>query len=82
MYVGVYTKSGCLHCNLLKNWLEKKGVIYNEKPIEIDKYCNEFLDHKGTGFPFTVVKVEDEEKLFLGNSPKLKKYLNEKHPLI
>ncbi|MBG9783129.1 glutaredoxin family protein [Shouchella lehensis] len=79
MSIDVFTKYGCPPCKLLKMWLNKNGIAYNEKPLEIEKNMNEFIERKGSGYPLIVIKEADEEKVFLGNTPKLKKYLREKY---
>lgn len=79
MHIDVFTKQGCPPCKLLKMWLRKNGVVFNEKPIELERNLNEFTQLQGKGFPFVIIKSVEGEEIFLGNSPKLKKYLKEKY---
>ncbi|MFS0788795.1 glutaredoxin domain-containing protein [Shouchella sp. 1P09AA] len=77
MNIDVFTKYNCPPCKFLKVWLNKNGIRYNEKPLETKKNMNEFIERKGSGYPLIVIKEEKGEKVFLGNTMKLKKYLRE-----
>jgi len=32
----VYTSSGCPKCSMLKNWLKKRGFVFEEKTLDTD----------------------------------------------
>lgn len=77
MDIDIFTKYGCPPCKLLKMWLNKNHIKYNEKSLEIEKNMDEFIERKGSGYPLIVIKEERGEKVFLGSTIKLKKYLRE-----
>ncbi len=43
MNVIVYTSSTCGDCRLLKNWLDEKKVVYEEKNIDGDRAAHQTL---------------------------------------
>ncbi|GAF23160.1 hypothetical protein JCM19047_2958 [Bacillus sp. JCM 19047] len=79
MTIDVFTKYGCPPCKLLKMWLNKNEIAYNEKPLEIEMNLNEFIERKGSGYPLIVIKEANGERIFLGSTIKLKKYLREQY---
>ncbi len=47
--------------------MNKQGVIYVEKPIELETYKNEFITLQGSGYPFITIKEVKGLKTYLGN---------------
>jgi glutaredoxin-like YruB-family protein len=67
--VKIYTTSTCPYCEMEKEYLDEKGVKYEN--IEVDhnvKAAQEMLEKSGQmGVPFTVIKKEDDhEETILG----------------
>lgn len=57
--LNVYSKPNCYKCNMLKRWLEIKGIDYNE--IDISKNqegMDKLVSSNRTSLP--VVEIEDE----------------------
>lgn len=57
--LNVYSKPNCSKCNMLKRWLEIKGIDYNE--IDISKNqegMDRLVSSNRTSLP--VVEIEDE----------------------
>lgn len=57
--LNVYSKPNCSKCNMLKRWLEIKGIDYNE--IDISKNqegMDKLVSSNRTSLP--VVEIEDE----------------------
>ena len=60
--VVVYSSDSCMYCKLAKDFLDKKGVQYEEKNINHDAQARNELAAKGyMGVP--VIMVDDEEIL-------------------
>lgn len=58
--VVVYTSSTCPYCTLAKDYLDSKGVQYEEKNISISREAREELMEKGhTGVPVVVIDSEE-----------------------
>lgn len=56
----VYTSSTCPYCTLAKDYLNEKGVEFEEKNISVSREAREELMSKGhTGVP--VIVIDDEE---------------------
>jgi len=65
MKITVYSSTTCPYCGMLKDYLENKGVSYNERLIDQDDKAKEdmLIDSGGfMGVPFTVVEKEDGTK--------------------
>lgn len=57
--LNIYSKPDCSKCNMLKRWLEIKGIDYNE--IDISKNqegMDKLVSSNRTSLP--VVEIEDE----------------------
>lgn len=57
--LNIYSKPNCSKCNMLKRWLEIKGIDYNE--IDISKNqegMDKIVSSNRTSLP--VVEIEDE----------------------
>lgn len=57
--LNIYSKPNCSKCNMLKRWLEIKGIDYNE--IDISKNqegMDKLVSSNRTSLP--VVEIEDE----------------------
>lgn len=58
--ITIYTSSTCPYCTLAKDYLNEKGVEYEERNISTSREAREELMAKGhTGVP--VVIIENEE---------------------
>lgn len=58
--IKVYTSSTCPYCVMAKEYLEKKGLEFEEKNVQTDKTARQELMKMGyTGVP--VVVIGDEE---------------------
>ena len=57
--LNVYSKPNCSKCNMLKRWLEIKGIDYNEIDIsENQEGMDKLVSSNRTSLP--VVEIEDE----------------------
>lgn len=57
--LNVYSKPNCSKCNMLKRWLEIKGIDYNEIDIsESQEGMDKLVSSNRTSLP--VVEIEDE----------------------
>lgn len=58
--ITIYTSSTCPYCTLAKDYLNEKGVEYDERNISTSREAREELMAKGhTGVP--VVIIDNEE---------------------
>ncbi|RJR28140.1 glutaredoxin family protein [Candidatus Microgenomates bacterium] len=58
----IYSTTTCPYCKMLKNYLEEKGVAFEEKKVDLDDLAKEEMMKASGGFlgvPFTVVTRED-----------------------
>ncbi|MFC1625899.1 glutaredoxin family protein [Patescibacteria group bacterium] len=65
MKVTVYSTTTCPYCKMLKEYLEEKGVDYDEKLVDQDDTAKEQMQGVSGGFlgvPFVVVTKEDGSK--------------------
>lgn len=46
--ITVYTRSTCAPCKMLKQWLDNKGVHYDERNVDMDPtLANEIIENTG-----------------------------------
>lgn len=58
--VTIYTSNTCGYCTMAKEYLNEKGVSYEEKNIQTDPTARKELMQKGyMGVPVIVVNGED-----------------------
>ena len=65
MQIIVYTTTTCPYCKMLKDYLEEKGVTYQEKLVDQDESArNEMMEASGgfLGVPFTFIVKDDGSK--------------------
>lgn len=78
--VTVFTTTTCPYCKLLKEFLEKKSVSFEEKIVDTDDAAKEEMLSVSNGFlgvPFVLVKKEGgaEEKIIGFDQKKLENVL-------
>ncbi|MEX3625341.1 glutaredoxin family protein [Viridibacillus arvi] len=60
MEIIVYSSHGCGFCIKQKEFLSKKGIVFEERDINSNaQYFQEFKELGGAGVPFTIVKEGD-----------------------
>jgi glutaredoxin-like YruB-family protein len=58
--VTIYTSNTCSHCTSAKEYLNQKGVEYNEKNVQTDSSARKELIQKGyMGVPVIIVDGEE-----------------------
>lgn len=58
--VVVYSSDTCSYCNMLKDFLNKKGVPYQEKNVSSDQQARKELMRMGhMGVPVTIINGEE-----------------------
>lgn len=59
--IKIYSTSWCAYCKAEKNWLDEKGVKYEEVDVEADqKAAEEMVKLSGQmGVPVTVIRHEE-----------------------
>lgn len=64
MTVTVYSTASCAYCRMLKSYLEKNQVAYEEKQADLDPaLAHELLEESGQlGVPFTIIEADDGTK--------------------
>ena len=61
MKITVYSTTTCPYCQMLKDYLDEKGVSYEEKLVDQDDAAkNEMIGKSGgyLGVPFTVIEKD------------------------
>jgi alkyl hydroperoxide reductase subunit F len=80
MNVKIYATGSCGYCKMEKEYLDTKGVSYQEIRVDRDSdAAQEMVDISGQiGVPFTIIELENGEKHhILGfNQEKLNKILD------
>jgi glutaredoxin len=70
MKITIYSTTTCPYCQMLKDYLDEKGVSYEEKLVDQnDDAKTEMMEKSGgyLGVPFTVITKEDAgEETVLG----------------
>lgn len=70
MQVTIYTTTTCPFCKMLKDYLEKNNVSFEEKMVDQDDAAREEMMQKSEGYlgvPFTSIKKDNgEEEYVLG----------------
>lgn len=70
MKITVYSTTTCPYCQMLKDYLDEKGVSYEEKLVDQSDEAKEEMMEKSDGYlgvPFTVITKEDaSEETVLG----------------
>ncbi|MBC8588560.1 glutaredoxin family protein [Paratissierella segnis] len=67
--ITIYTSNTCPYCTLAKNYLNEKGLSYNEKNVQTDKDARKELMAMGhMGVPVLIINGEeivgfDQEKI-------------------
>lgn len=65
MQVIVYSTTNCPYCEMLKDYLKTKNIIFEEKKVDQDKQAQEqMIEYSGgfLGVPFTVILKGDGNK--------------------
>lgn len=65
MKVTVYSTTTCPHCKLLRDYLEQKGISFEEKLIDTNNAARVEMEKISDGFlgvPFTVFEKDDQTK--------------------
>lgn len=79
MSVTIYTTTTCPYCKMEKEYLDSKGVKYENVFVDQDaNKAQEMMDLSGQlGVPFTVIEEEDgsETKILGFDKPKLNEAL-------
>lgn len=58
--IVVYSSDTCSYCNMLKDFLNKKGVSYQEKNVSSDQQARKELMRMGhMGVPVTIINGEE-----------------------
>lgn len=59
--IKMYTTGTCAFCHAQKNYLDQKGIKYEEKRVDLDPAAaNEMITLSGQmGVPFSVITHED-----------------------
>lgn len=76
--ITIYSTKTCGYCHALKNYLNSKGIAYEEKLADQDpKLAQELYEKSGQlGVPFTIVEDGNKEEKILGfNRPKIDQVL-------
>ena len=66
MKVTIYTTTTCPFCNMLKVYLEGKGITYSEKLVDQDDAARIEMATKSKGYlgvPFSVFTKEDGQEV-------------------
>ena len=70
MKITLYSTTTCPYCKMQKDYLDEKGVSYEEKLVDQNDEAKTEMMEKSDGYlgvPFTVVTKEDgEEETILG----------------
>ena len=76
--ITIYTKQGCPFCHKVKDYMDDKGVVYEEKDIyESDENLDELMERGGKRqVPFI---IDDERGVSMYESDDIVKYLEENH---
>lgn len=64
MKVTVFTSTGCGYCKMLKEYLDKNEVSYEEKVIDASEKAFEEMQEEAGGFmgtPFSVIEKDGEK---------------------
>lgn len=79
MKVVVFTSTGCGYCKMLKDYLDKNEVSYEEKVIDASEEALEEMQEESGGFmgtPFSVIEKDGEKVKIKGfNKDKFKEVL-------
>lgn len=65
MQITVYSTTTCPFCNMLKDYLDQKGLSYTEKLVDQNEVAREEMTAASGGFlgvPFTVIIRDDGTK--------------------
>jgi len=65
MKVTVFSTTTCPYCKMLKDYLEEKGVSYEEKLVDQDDLAKDEMMKESGGFlgvPFSLVNKDDGSK--------------------
>jgi glutaredoxin 3 len=76
--ITIYSTQTCGYCHMLKNYLESKGVTFEEKHADQDpKLAQELYEKSGQlGVPFTIIEDGGKEEKILGfNRPQIDQVL-------
>ncbi len=72
--VTIYTSNTCPYCTMAKDYLDEKGIQYNEKNINEDSNAKkELIDRGHMGVPVIII---DDEEIVGFNKPRLEEILN------
>ena len=60
--ITIYSTATCVYCKMLKDYLGKNNIAYEEKRADTDqKLVQELYEKSGQlGVPFTVIEQEDK----------------------
>jgi len=81
MQVIVYSTTTCPYCKMLKDYLSKKNVIFEEKLVDMDEVAREEMLQESGGFlgvPFVLIRKDDggEETIIGFDKGKIDKVFN------
>lgn len=63
----IYTTTFCPYCQMTKEYFAKKGILYEEKNVEIDLTARDELIQKSGQLGVPVIDIEG--KIIVGFSP-------------
>ncbi|MCA9346420.1 glutaredoxin family protein [Candidatus Saccharibacteria bacterium] len=76
--ITIYSTATCGFCHMLKNYLNSKGIKYDEKKADTDQnLARELYEKSGQlGVPFTIIESDGKEEKILGfDKPKFDQVL-------
>lgn len=61
MKITIYSTRTCPYCSMLKSWLDKKSIEYNNYNIDENPYAAQMMTRAGGqgGVPFSTIELED-----------------------
>ena len=65
MQITIYSTSTCPYCKMLKDYLEEKKIVFDEKLVDQDEEAKkQMMDQSGgfLGVPFVVVVKDNGER--------------------
>lgn len=69
--ITVFTQIGCGPCGMLKDWLNKKNIEFEEKDIKLNLEAREEFIDLGLQFtPFSYIEHKGEKYEVAGAAPK------------
>jgi glutaredoxin 3 len=61
MKITIYSTKTCAYCHMLKNWLDKKDIKYDDYSVDINPIAAQNMVRISgqMGVPFTVIEKDD-----------------------